>query len=297
MRKRFFITFVFICISFLLIISGCNKGKDTLYFVLVPKSLTNPYWFQAEAGMKKAGEELGVKTDLIGPLQAADVTAQVNIMESLIARRVDGIAISPNDPDGVASVINKAIDVGIPVLTFDSDAPQSKRIAYVGTENYEAGRIAGKEMIKLLDDQGNYAIITGALGALNLNDRIRGFRDELAESNSKLKELKLLSCDEDTEKALMLMEDYTRSTPSLNAWFVPGSWPTVSPKGALLNALNQRTDIKILAFDTIKEQLMLVDDGLVNVVIGQRSYNMGQMCVQILYDIAVNKKNARKRDL
>ncbi|HPI74923.1 MAG TPA: sugar-binding protein [bacterium] len=277
-------------LSGMLLSLGCSKPPASLRYVVVPKALTNPYWFQVEDGMKAAGEKLGVRVEMIGPAQASDVTAQVQILESLIASRVSGLAVSPNDPDGVTSVIDRAVAAGIPVLTFDSDAPKSKRLCYVGTDNYTAGRAAARQLLLYLKPGDAYAILTGSLGALNLNERIRGFRDEIAEQQADLREINLLNCDETTDRALDQMEDLTRATPQLKAWFITGCWATVTPKGAFLNALDQRRDIAVIAFDTVKEELLLVKEGLVQALIGQRPYEMGYRCVEMLHDIVHNQK-------
>ncbi len=271
------------------VFSGCGKGEKQLHFVLVPKSLGNPYWFAAEKGMRKAAEELGVRAEFLGPVRA-DVAEQVSLIESLIAKRVDGIAVSPNDPDGLREVIDRAIDAGIPVITFDSDAPNSKRICYVGTNNYLAGREAGKMMLKFLGTKGKYAIITGGLGALNLNERIRGFRDVLREAGAQLEEVAIEACDDDTDIALQKMESVTRSRPDLNAWFVTGCWAVVAPKKTFLAALANRKDIIVIGFDTLKESLLLVKEGAVQALIGQRPYDMGYKSIYVLYDIVANKK-------
>ncbi len=268
--------------AFCVLIFGCAKQEKKLHFVLLSKSLSNPYWYQAEDGMKDAAARLGVHAELLGPVQAADVTAQVNILESLIAKRVDGIAISPNDPDGITPVINRAMDTGIPVLTFDSDAPKSKRICYIGTNNYQAGREAGKAMIEFLQGKGNYAAMTGGLGALNLNERIRGFRDEIKEQSVAVREANILACDDDTDKALIQMEDLTRSLPDLKAWFVTGCWATIARKEAPLNSLNNRRDMVLVAFDTVEEELRLVKAGVVQALVGQRPADMGRLCMQTL---------------
>lgn len=290
------LTFIFVTLLiliFLSVIFSCTSKEHRLHFVLCPKSFSNPYWFEAEQGMKDAALALNIKVEFLGPAQA-DVAAQVNILESLITKQVDGIAVSPDDPNGIKSVIDRAIDSGIPVLTFDSDSPQSKRICYIGTDNYQAGREAAKQMIKYLGNEGKYAIMTGGLGALNLNERIRGFRDELKEQSANLEEITLLACNEDTDKALLQMEDFTRSNQELNAWFVTGCWATVTPKGAFLNALNRRTDMVIIGFDTVKEELLLVKEGVVQALIGQRPYQMGKQCIETLYDIVVYKKMPEK---
>jgi ribose transport system substrate-binding protein len=235
-----------------------------------------------------------VKVEMIGPAQASDVSAQVQILESLMTRHVNGIAISPNDPDGVTATINRAIESGIPVITFDSDAPQSKRLCYVGTDNYTAGRTAGREMLRLIGKKGKYAILTGSLGALNLNERIKGLRDELAEQSAGLEEVNLLSCEETTDRAMDQIEELTRANPDLNAWFMAGCWATVTTKGALMSALNNRTDIVIIAFDTVREELLLVQDGIVHALIGQRPKEMGSTCVEILADMVLHNKAPEK---
>jgi ribose transport system substrate-binding protein len=286
---RYVITALSVLMIVLLLV-GCSNKSQLPYYVIVPKALTNPFWFQVEDGMKEAGKRLGVKVEMIGTAQATDVTAQVQIIESLIARHVDGIAVSANDPDGVTSVIDRAIENGIPVITFDSDAPKSKRLCYIGTDNYTAGRVAGRQMIKSLAPGGSYAILTGSLGALNLNERIRGFRDEIKAQNVNLTEINLLSCDETTDRAMDQIEELTRATPKLGAWFITGCWATVTPKGAFLNALDKRTDIVVIAFDTVKEELLLVKDGLVQALIGQRPNEIGQRCVEMLNDIVQKKK-------
>ncbi len=280
---------LFIFFSLLWLLAGCSRKTETRY-VVVPKALTNPYWFQVEEGMKAAGQKLGVKVEMIGPAQAADVSAQVQIMESLIAKRVSGIAVSPNDPDGVTSVIDHAIQNGIPVVTFDSDAPKSKRLCYIGTDNYTAGRVAGKQLLQYIKPGSSYAILTGALGAYNLNERIRGFRDEIREQGVNLTEINLLSCEETTDRAMDQMEELTRATPQLSAWFITGCWATVVPHATLFNAVNQRKDIVIIAFDTVQEELLLVKQGLVQALIGQRPFEMGQRCIEMLHDIQQNKK-------
>ncbi|MDZ7372355.1 MAG: sugar-binding protein [candidate division KSB1 bacterium] len=268
---------------------GCGRSPRSYHFVLVPKSLGNPYWFAAEQGMRKAAEELGVKAEFLGTVRA-DVADQASLIESLIAKRVDGIAVSPNDPDGLREVIDRAVQAGIPVITFDSDAPNSRRLCYVGTDNYRAGREAGKQMLRFLGTRGKYGIITGGLGALNLNERIRGFRDVLQEANADLQEIAVEACDDDPDIALQKMENVTRARPDLNAWFVTGCWAVVAPKKTFLAALGNRQDVVVIGFDVLKESLLLVKEGAVHALIGQRPFEMGYRSVYILYDIVARGK-------
>jgi len=288
---RQFMKYLVILAGILGLLGGltCDSASKKITFALIPKSLSNPYWYAVREGMNAAAEKLNVQAEFIGPVQA-DVAQQVNIIESLIARKIDGLAISPNDPDGIKDVIQRAMARGIPTLTFDSDSPESERLVYIGTNNYEAGREAGRQMIKFLNGTGKIGILTGGLGALNLNERIRGFREVIQEQAPAIEVVTLQPCNDDNTQALNIMEDVTRSIPDLKAWFITGCWPLVSPKEALLNALGGREDIILIGFDTVKEELELVQAGVAHAIIGQRPYEMGYRAIEILYEIAVHKK-------
>ena len=124
-------------------------------FALVPKSISVPFYADVEKGCKEEAEKLGVKLVYTGP-NTPDEAEQVQILRDVVARGVNGLAIAPMNADSVVGVIADARKKGIPVITFDSDSPKSERICYVGTDNYEAGKEAGKAFrhdsrFKLLD--------------------------------------------------------------------------------------------------------------------------------------------------
>jgi ABC-type sugar transport system substrate-binding protein len=121
----------------------------TLRFALVPKSIGHPYWEGVRQGMEEAAQRLGVEAVFQGPPQAS-IEDQLKVIESLIAQGCNGIGISPNDPDAVNEVIKRAMDKGIAVVTFDSDAPESERLLYIGTDNRQGGRVGAEAMIKIL---------------------------------------------------------------------------------------------------------------------------------------------------
>ncbi len=149
------------------------------FYVFLPKGLDNPYWDECRKGMEAEMAKLGVKAEFLGPA-VSDATKQVEIFESVIARKPAAIAVSPNDPSTVTASIKKAMDQGIPVITWDADAPDSARILYIGTDNVAAGRTAGEEMAKAIGMKGKIAIIDGALTALNAQQRVQGFKEAIA---------------------------------------------------------------------------------------------------------------------
>src|SRR5919108_4011528 len=128
--------------------SGATGSKPRLRFAVIPKALDIPVFNYAKIGAERAARELGnVDIEWRGP-DTADQLRQKEILESFITQRVDGIAISTLNGDFLTDTINRAVDAGIPVITWDSDAPKSKRIAFYGVDDFESGRIMGQEAIK-----------------------------------------------------------------------------------------------------------------------------------------------------
>ena len=171
-KFSFLLTLVFVTLN-------CSKHQKKLVFAVVPKLLDNPVFNVAKVGAEDAAKDLGdVEISWTAPV-TSDAAQQASIIESLIERKVDGIAVSVNDPDALRGVIDKAMDAGIPVVTFDSDAPKSKRIAFYGTNNYGSGKSMGEYLVKIMGPKGKIAIQTGTPGALNLEERIQGVKDYL----------------------------------------------------------------------------------------------------------------------
>ncbi|MBQ3574658.1 MAG: substrate-binding domain-containing protein, partial [Clostridia bacterium] len=146
---------------------GSAFAKDTIEIAVVPKALDNAIFLDAKTAAEAKGKELGIKIYWEGPT-TSDAAMQVNVIESLIERQVDGILISCNDADALKDVIDRAVDKGIVVGCFDSDSPESKRSFYCGTNNYAIGKLSAEFMMEYLPEGGKVAILTGVLGAPNL---------------------------------------------------------------------------------------------------------------------------------
>jgi ABC-type sugar transport system substrate-binding protein len=144
---------------------GSSCAKDTIEIAIVPKALDNAIFLDTKAAAEAKAKELGIKIYWEGPT-TSDAAAQVNVIESLIERQVDGILISCNDADALKDVIDRAVDAGIAVGCFDSDSPNSKRAFYCGTDNYAIGKLSAEYMMQYLPEGGKVAILTGVLGAV-----------------------------------------------------------------------------------------------------------------------------------
>src|SRR6476646_4044602 len=156
-------------------------AKPRLRCAVVPKTLDIPVFNYAKIGAERKAKELGDVDVLWSAPTSADQLKQKEILESYITQRVDGLAISALNGDFLTDTINRAVDAGIPVVMWDSDAPKSKRFAFYGVDDYASGKILGEQAVRLLDGKGKVAIIT-SLGATNLQRRLDGLKESLAKA-------------------------------------------------------------------------------------------------------------------
>src|SRR4051795_9909292 len=212
---------------------------------------------------------------------------QKETLESAITQHVDGIAISSLNGDFLTETINKAIDAGIPVTTWDSDAPKSKRIAFYGVDDFASGRIIGDQAVRLLGGKGKIAIIT-SVGATNLQRRLDGMKEALAKAPG-IQIVETFDIKEDTVRCAELMATGTNRYPDLGAWLSVGGWP-VFTRNATASVDPSKT--KVISFDTIQPALDLLREGKVTVLLGQKYFGWGSETVQLLYDIKHGKNPA-----
>ncbi len=257
-----------------------ETAKPRYRFAVIPKALDIPVFNYARIGAERRAKELGnVDVEWRAP-DTADQLRQKEILESFITQRVDGIAISTLNGDFLTETINRAMDAGIPVVTWDSDAPKSKRIAFYGVDDYDSGRIMGEETVKLLGGKGTVAMIT-ALGATNLQRRLDGAREAIAKAPG-IKIVEVYDIKEDVVRAAEIIATGTRRYPDLGAWVSVGGWP-VFTRNALANV--DPTKTKVICFDTVASALDLLREGKVQVLLGQKYFGWGSEPVQLLYDI------------
>jgi len=265
-------------------------GKPT--FAIVPKSISVAFYADVEKGCKEEGDKLGVNVLYTGP-DTPDPAKQVQILQDLVSRGVDGFAVAPMDAESVIGVIDAALKKGIKVITFDSDSPKSKRIAFVGTNNYQGGVEAGKAFATN-QPEGKFAVITGGLAAANHNERGAGFRDALKASGGKYTEIpgSPFPCNDDAAKSIQIIQDVLTRYPDINGFFFSGGWPLFGAAEAYVRAVdvNHRIEnLTIVSFDSLPEELALLSKHYVDALIGQRPYAMGVKSVDVLNDLVQGK--------
>jgi ribose transport system substrate-binding protein len=261
-----------------------QKAPDRLRFMIIPKALDLPVFNYAKVGAERQAKEYGNVEILWNAPTSADQLKQKEILESAITQRVDGIAISSLNGDFLTDTINKAIDAGIPVTTWDSDAPKSKRYAFYGVDDYAAGRIMGDEAVRLLGGKGKVAIIT-SVGATNLQRRLEGMTEALKKAPG-IQIVETYDIKEDSVRCAELMAAGTNRYPDLSAWLSTGGWP-VFTRNATASLDPAKT--KLISFDTVQPALDLLREGKVAVLIGQKYFGWGSESVKLLYDIKHGK--------
>ena len=268
---------------------------QTYKFVIVPKAMNNPFFDFARDGCQKRAKELGnIECIYKGPVEHEPAT-QAQIIQDFITQKVDGLAISVADVAAMTKSIEAATAAGIPVITFDADAPGSKRIAYIGTNNEEFGIALGKQLLKLRPDGGKYAMVSGGPGAKNLAERVDGVREAL--KGSKWTEVggSPTFCNDDPALAVQQMTDLRTATPDLAAIVPVGGWPMFAPEGFKAFASRSKKDIDagkftLVVADTLKMQLELLRDGYANALVGQRPFEMGEKSMDTLLAIKKGEK-------
>src|SRR3954467_365188 len=267
--------------------TGGAPAKQRLRFAVIPKALEIPVFNYAKIGAERQAKELGDVEILWNAPASADQLKQKEILESYITQRVDGIAISALNGDFLTDTINKAIDAGIPVVTWDSDAPKSKRYAFYGVDDLASGRILGEQTIRLLNGKGKVAIIT-SMGATNLQRRLDGAREALAKAPG-IQIVEVFDIKEDVVRCAELIATGSKRYPDLAAWISVGGWPVFTRNAT---AAIDSAKTKVISFDTIQPALDLLREGKVAVLLGQKYFGWGSETVKLLYDIKQGKNPA-----
>jgi ribose transport system substrate-binding protein len=264
----------------LALLAGCGSGgpgkKVRLAFVV---NNASDFWTIARAGCEKAVQELGnVALEFKTPGEGT-AAQQKQILEDLLAKGIDAIAISPVDPAHQTEVLD---DVAKQVLliTHDSDAPKSKRACYVGTDNFAAGKQAGELIKEALPDGGKIMVFVGMLDAQNAHDRYEGIKEAL--KGSKVQIIDCRTDDTDRVRAKNNVADTMTKYPDVGC--LVGLWSYNGP--AILNAVKDADKIgkiKIVCFDEEDDTLQGVKDGAIFATVVQQPYEFGYQAIKLMH--------------
>jgi len=300
-------------VTVLFALLGCGSSEpqgQSFKFAYIAKD-GNPLFETGKDGAQVKARELTAQgPDTVTIISYADPNQPPSLIDDALAQGVQGIAISVRDAAAMAPAINKAVDAGVPVVTFDSDAPDSKRFTYYSLDNAAAGRVAGDIMGKALSGAGQVAVLRDATTSVNVTARIDGFQEVLSQRYPGVSIATTVvctgtdvseptGCSAKLEQALI---DY----PNITAWYFAAVWrriglsdwsgtkdnifPSWRPPNPNASPLPAPRFVTV-GFDALADTVPVVRNGWVLAIMSQKYWGWGYQTMQILYDKVKNKKD------
>lgn len=302
---------------FIIILVGLQSplvsAKD-LKFALVPKDELSPYFIQSKYGCEKEAAKIGGITCIYRGPNISDARAQDRIIEELIHEGVDGIAIAVVRSNNLVNgSMRTAMAAGIPIITFDADFDDKTikvnpniRLAYIGTNNFEMGKILGEQAKVLRPKGGKVVILTGRPDSPNLNLRVMGVRaalsgktyskppgEQLDDDNGWTEVRELFISFGDYERGVQQMQSVMDGKHNADTFIAVAGFPQISPSYRAMIApfkeVLAKKEIVLSIADTTESQLELLRDGLSHTNVGQQPYVMGQEAIRTLHKIVTGQ--------
>lgn len=265
--------------------TSSNDSLPTYHFALIGEELNHDYWRLVGDGAKDTEEQYDVVVEYQGPRRSNPIE-QLKLLDIAIKTKVDGIIVQALNDD-FEPMINQAVDQGIPVITVDTDAPDSARATYIGTDNYAAGQLAAQTLIEDTNGEGKVGIITGSFDTVHHQLRVEGFKDTIEQK----KGIEIVAIEE-SQITRVTAEERTHTMlsahPEITALYGTSSLDGMGMTTAA-ESLGVLDDLYIMGFDTLQENIQLLEQEKLDVLIAQEPYEMGYRSIEIMLDI-LNKE-------
>ena len=298
-------------IAGLLGIVACSGATDVSAktFAVVVKTVNDVFSAPIKDGCEAAAKELGDTCYYVGP-SVVDEGQQIQVLNDVISRGVDGIAVSAANPKSMARTLERLKNRDIPIVTFDADLlPEDYKLrsTFIGTDNYQFGVELAKKVVELKPKGGSVCIQSGTAGSLNLDQRVQGIRDTLGGASKAGSIGRLVGQNGWTEPngcpvynndnvslAAQQLNDVLTANPKLNAFIAVGGWAQYAPSAyrAAVTRVKARVDSKDLVIsmgDAFPPQMPLLRDGLSDYQVGQSPYQMGYQAIKALDALSKGK--------
>jgi ribose transport system substrate-binding protein len=261
---------------------GAHDSDEHYFFVAV--NLQVPYWQAAGAGFTKAAGQFKVRADFVGP-NSYDPKAERDALDQVVQQKATGILLAATDPAVLKDSIDKAIAAGIPVITMDSDAPASKRLFFIGTNNYQAGVSGGIRLAQELKGKGNVVVFTMP-DQHNMQDRLGGYKDALEHTGIKITRVVDIQGDpriafDTTTQIIGKEKDQVDAFVCLEA-------QSGKEVAGVLSSY-KITGKVVMAMDTDPETLDWIKKGGIAATIAQKPYSMAFVGMQMLDNLYHHK--------
>ncbi len=268
------------------------SGEHKYTIAVVPKGLGHQFWMTVKAGADAAGRDLDARILWNGPAKETEVAKQINIIQDMMSRGVDGIVMAACNENALVDTIAQAMDRGIPVVTVDSGVNSDLPVSFIATDNIEGAKAAAAKMAELIGGAGDVGQLPFVPGAATSEMREKGFAEGLKDFPD-VKLVATIHTHSDTAKALAATEDMMTAHPNLKGIFAGNEAAAIGAIQAIETA-GKAGEIKLIAFDASPEQLDALKRGTMHALIVQDPFRMGYDGVKTVID-AIEGKPVEKR--
>lgn len=284
---------IFVLLALALALGGCKKetpgagggGEQKLKIAVIPKGTTHEFWKSVHAGAVKASRELDVEIVWKGPLKEDDLKSQIDLVQSFTAQGVSGIVLAPLNDTALGASVKSAVRSKVPVVIFDSDLKGEEHVSFVATDNRAAGRLAGEQMVKLLEGKGNVVVLRYQEGSASTHHREEGFLEAIRKSPG----IKLVSDNQyggaTTETAFSASETLLIAQNAEKGAVSGIFTPNESTTFGMLLALDKTKlagKTKLIGFDASDKLVAALRDGKIDGLVLQDPFTMGYLGVKTM---------------
>ncbi len=275
--------------------TACNQSKKRLIAV-VPKATSHAFWIAVEKGAQAAGKQLNVDVEWNGAASETDYARQIQIVDSMINRHVDGLAVAATERRALVATIDRAMKLGIPVTIFDSGIEGDNFTSFVATNNFEGGQLGARALAKLIGGKGEVGLIMHAPGSASTMDRERGFTEAIEKEFPDIKIVATQYGMSDRSKARAAAENMLTAHPNLNGFF-GSSEPSTTGASLAVKARGLTGKTKVVAFDASDNLVADMKLGSIQAMVVQDPFQMGYQTVKTLVDKLDGKAPPKRIDL
>ena len=271
-----------LCVSVAMFFPACARPPERVIGV-VPKGVNHLFWQSVHAGAVAAGREKGAKIDWNGPSSETEYSRQIQIIDAMIARRVDALAIAAADQVALVGVVDRAMAQGIPVTVFDSGLASTNYVSFVATNNYAAGEAGARRLGQLLGGKGKAAMVMHVPGSLSTLDREKAFDAVMAREFPAINVVARQFGMSDRARAMAVAEDIFTAHPDLDGVFASAEPSTVGVSQAI-KSRGLAGKLKFVGFDSSDSLVEDLKAGVVTALVVQDPFQIGYKAVETLVE-------------
>jgi ribose transport system substrate-binding protein len=257
---------------------ACRRATKRVIGV-APKGTSSIFWQSVQAGVNAAGHDFDVEIVWNGPPTETEYARQIQIVEAMINRGVDGIVLSPAQSTALVAVVERAAGLGIPVTIFDSGIDTDRYVSYVATNNHAAGGLGADTVAGLLGGKGRVAMVRHAPGSDSTDSRERGFQERLQHQYPDVAVVAEQYCMSDRARALTVAENMLNANPDLQAFFCSSEAATIGAS-QLVRARDLLGKLRLVGFDASSTLQQDLKEGVIDALVVQDPYQIGYVGVK-----------------